>query len=154
MIVRAKAPLRISFCGGGTDVSPYPEEHGGCVLSATINHYATASLRPRRDSRLMLTSLDYDMVAKYDHPRRLRFDGRLDLLKAAVRALRVKRGAELWTQSDAPPGSGLTQTVTVEPGGLCRMALSTRMVTSWRRRRGSPITADGSGSRTTLTPRS
>jgi D-glycero-alpha-D-manno-heptose-7-phosphate kinase len=47
------------------------------------------------------------MVAKYDHPRRLRFDGRLDLLKAAVRALRVKRGAELWTQSDAPPGSGL-----------------------------------------------
>ena len=104
---RARAPLRISFCGGGTDVSPYPEEHGGCVLSATINHYASASLRPRRDSRLTLASLDYDMVAKYDHPRRLRFDGRLDLLKAAVRALRVRRGAELWTQSDAPPGSGL-----------------------------------------------
>jgi len=104
---RARAPLRLSFCGGGTDVSPYPEEHGGCVLSATINHYATASLRPRRDSRLTLASLDYDLVAKYDHPRRLRFDGRLDLLKAAVRALRVKRGADLWTQSDAPPGSGL-----------------------------------------------
>ncbi len=104
---RARAPLRLSFCGGGTDVSPYPEEHGGCVLSATINHYATASLRPRRDARLTLASLDYDMVAKYDHPRRLRFDGQLDLLKAAVRALKVKRGAELWTQSDAPPGSGL-----------------------------------------------
>lgn len=104
---RARAPLRISFCGGGTDVSPYPEQHGGCVLSATINHYATASLRPRRDSRLTLASLDYDMVAKYDHPHRLRFDGRLDLLKAAVKALKVRRGAELWTQSDAPPGSGL-----------------------------------------------
>ena len=104
---RARAPLRLSFCGGGTDVSPYPEEHGGCVLSATINHYATASLRPRRDSRLSLASLDYDMVAKYDHPHRLRFDGRLDLLKAAVKALRVRRGAELWTHSDAPPGSGL-----------------------------------------------
>ncbi len=104
---RARAPLRISFCGGGTDVSPYPEEHGGCVLSATINHYAYASLRPRRDTRLTLASLDYDLVAKYDHPRRLKFDGRLDLLKAAVRALRVKRGADLWTHSDAPPGSGL-----------------------------------------------
>ena len=104
---RARAPLRLSFCGGGTDVSPYPEEHGGCVLSATINHYATASLRPRRDSRLTLESLDYDVVAKYDHPRRLKFDGQLDLLKAAVRALRVRRGADLWTQSDAPPGSGL-----------------------------------------------
>ncbi len=104
---RARAPLRISFCGGGTDVSPYPEEHGGCVLSATINHYAYASLRPRRDSRLTLASLDYDLVAKYDHPARLKFDGQLDLLKAAVKALRVKRGADLWTHSDAPPGSGL-----------------------------------------------
>lgn len=105
--IRSRAPLRLSFCGGGTDVSPYPEEHGGCVLSATINHYAYASLRPRRDSRLTLASLDYDLVAKYDHPRRLKFDGTLDLLKAAVRALKVKRGADLWTHSDAPPGSGL-----------------------------------------------
>ncbi|MEY4070640.1 MAG: hypothetical protein RL721_1254, partial [Candidatus Eisenbacteria bacterium] len=88
---RARAPLRLSFCGGGTDVSPYPEEHGGCVLSATINHYAYASLRPRRDSRLTLASLDYDVVAKYEHAKRVKFDGQLDLLK----------------HSDAPPGSGL-----------------------------------------------
>ncbi len=104
---RARAPLRLSFCGGGTDVSPYPEEHGGCVLSATINHYAYASLRPRRDPRLTLASLDYDVVAKYEHARRVKIDGTLDLLKAAVRALRVRRGADLWTHSDAPPGSGL-----------------------------------------------
>ena len=104
---RARAPLRLSFCGGGTDVSPYPEEHGGCVLSATINHYAYASLRPRRDTRLTLASLDYDTVAKYEHVRSVRIDGTLDLLKAAVRALRVRRGADLWTHSDAPPGSGL-----------------------------------------------
>ncbi|MCE9627501.1 MAG: GHMP kinase [Candidatus Eisenbacteria bacterium] len=104
---RARAPLRLSFCGGGTDVSPYPEEHGGCVLSATINHYAYASLRPRRDSRLTLASLDYDTVAKYEHAKRVKFDGQLDLLKAAVKALKVKRGADLWTHSDAPPGSGL-----------------------------------------------
>lgn len=104
---RARAPLRISFCGGGTDVSPYPEQHGGCVLSATIDHYAHASLRPRRDTRLKLASLDYDIVARYDHPKGLRFDGSLDLLKAAVKALKVKRGVDLWTHSDAPPGSGL-----------------------------------------------
>lgn len=104
---RARAPLRVSFCGGGTDVSPYPEERGGCVLSATINQYAVASLRPRRDTRLTLGSLDYDIVAKYDHPRRVKFNGQLDLLKAAVRALKVRRGADLWTHSDAPPGSGL-----------------------------------------------
>ena len=89
---RARAPLRLSFCGGGTDVSPYPEEHGGMVLSATINQYAYASLRPRRDSKLTIASLDYDVVAKYDHPRRLRLDGNLDLIKAVVKALKVGAG--------------------------------------------------------------
>jgi D-glycero-alpha-D-manno-heptose-7-phosphate kinase len=111
--VRARAPLRLSFCGGGTDVSPYPEEHGGMVLSATINQYAFASLRPRRDSRFTLASLDYDVVAKYDHPRRMRLDGNLDLIKAAVKALGVKRGADLWVHSDAPPGSGLGSSSTL-----------------------------------------
>ena len=105
--LRARAPLRLSFCGGGTDVSPYPEEHGGMVLSATINHYAHASLRPRRDVRFTLASLDYDAVAKYDHPRRLKFDGNLDLIKAVIKAFRVRRGADVWVHSDAPPGSGL-----------------------------------------------
>ncbi len=110
---RARAPLRLSFCGGGTDVSPYPEEHGGMVLSATINQYAYASLRPRRDSRLTLASLDYDIVARYDHPRRLRLDGNLDLIKAVVRHFKVRRGADLWVHSDAPPGSGLGSSSTL-----------------------------------------
>jgi len=110
---RARAPLRISLCGGGTDVAPYPEEHGGMVLSATINQYAYASLRPRRDSRLTLASLDYDVVARYDHPRRLKLDGNLDLIKAVVRAFKVRRGAGLWVHSDAPPGSGLGSSSTL-----------------------------------------
>ena len=105
--LRARAPLRVSFCGGGTDVSPYPEEHGGMVLSATINQYAYASLRPRRDTRVTLASLDYDVVARYDHPRQMRKDGTLDLIKTVVRHFKPPRGADLWVHSDAPPGSGL-----------------------------------------------
>lgn len=111
--VRARAPLRLSFCGGGTDVSPYPEEHGGMVLSATINQYAYASLRPRRDTRVTLASLDYDVVARYDHPRRMRLDGNLDLIKAVVKHFRPRRGADLWVHSDAPPGSGLGSSSTL-----------------------------------------
>ena len=49
MLTRSKAPLRISFCGGGTDVSPYPQEKGGVVLSATINKYVYSSLISLRD---------------------------------------------------------------------------------------------------------
>jgi D-glycero-alpha-D-manno-heptose-7-phosphate kinase len=83
------------------------------VLSATMNQYAYASLRPRRDSRVTLASLDYDVVAKYDHPRRMKFDGNLDLIKAVVRAFKVRRGADLWVHSDAPPGSGLGSSSTL-----------------------------------------
>jgi D-glycero-alpha-D-manno-heptose-7-phosphate kinase len=83
------------------------------VLSATINQYAYASLRPRRDSRLTLASLDYDVVARYDHPRRMKLDGNLDLIKAVVRAFKVRRGADLWVHSDAPPGSGLGSSSTL-----------------------------------------
>ncbi|MDP3724368.1 MAG: GHMP kinase, partial [bacterium] len=36
MKITARAPVRISFCGGGTDLAAYYEEHGGIVLSAAI----------------------------------------------------------------------------------------------------------------------
>ena len=61
MIIRCKAPLRISFAGGGTDVPPYTEEFGGCVLSCTINKYAYASLTPRKDKKISLKSIDFNL---------------------------------------------------------------------------------------------
>jgi D-glycero-alpha-D-manno-heptose-7-phosphate kinase len=107
IVVRARAPLRLSFSGGGTDVSPYPEERGGVVLSATIDKYCYATLRPRRDARLTIHSQDLHRTAKYGHLRAVRLDGNLDLVKAAVKALRPRTGANVSVHSDAPPGSGL-----------------------------------------------
>jgi D-glycero-alpha-D-manno-heptose-7-phosphate kinase len=105
-IYRARAPLRVSFCGGGTDVSPYPEEKGGAVLSTTVDKFAYASLRPRKDDRLRIQSLDYDIVASY-HRSKLVYDGELDLVKAVARHFEMPTGADLFIHTDAPPGSGL-----------------------------------------------
>jgi D-glycero-alpha-D-manno-heptose-7-phosphate kinase len=110
MIVRSKAPLRISFSGGGSDVSPYKEEFGGVVLSATIDKYAYGSLRLRDDRRLEVTSLDYDIVAKYNLDE-MTYDGHLDLVKAVVKNRTLNRdcvrGFDVFIHTDAPPGSGL-----------------------------------------------
>jgi D-glycero-alpha-D-manno-heptose-7-phosphate kinase len=113
MILRAKAPLRISFCGGGTDCSPYAEERGGVVLSTTIDKYVYATLRERDDRTVSLTSLDYDLTRSYPVGEPLPIDGELDLLKGVVNhfhdaaAGARKRGFDLLVHSDAPPGSGL-----------------------------------------------
>ena len=104
-IYRAKAPLRISFCGGGTDVSPYPEDKGGVVLSTTVDKFAYASLRPRADDRLRIRSLDYDIVANY-HRSKLDYNGELDLVKAVARHFQMPTGADLFIHADAPPGTG------------------------------------------------
>lgn len=111
-IYRAKAPLRLSFCGGGTDVSPYPEERGGAVLSTTLDKFAYASLKPRRDDRLRIRSLDYDIVANY-HREKLEYDGELDLVKAVARHFEMPSGADLFIHSDAPPGTGLGSSSTM-----------------------------------------
>jgi len=88
-------------------VSPYPEEQGGAVLSATIDKYAYCTLATRNDNRIRVESLDYNIVAAYEPGDELAYDGRLDLVKAAIRVLGVKSGFDLFLHSDSPPGSGL-----------------------------------------------
>lgn len=113
MIIRAKAPLRISFCGGGTDVPPYPATHGGCVLSCTMSKYAYASLVPRADGSYGVRSLDYDIDVTYGTHEDLMFDGELDLVKAVLKRFPSDDGADLFLHSDAPPGSGLGSSSTM-----------------------------------------
>lgn len=109
-LYRAKAPLRVSFAGGGTDVAPFPQREGGLVLSATINRFAHGILRPRTDERVSLESLDLGTALEYGAHEPIRYDGQLDLVKAAIRRvaqLDEARGIDLFLHTAAPPGSGL-----------------------------------------------
>jgi len=129
-ITRAKAPLRISFCGGGTDVSPYLEERGGVVLSATIDRYAYASLRPKRGAGLTVHSLDYGITITQDIRKTMRLDGNLDLVKAAVNRMNLRKtdqGIEMYLHVDAPPGSGLGSSSTLVVAVLAAIARRKRI---------------------------
>ncbi len=105
-VIHAKAPLRVSFAGGGTDVPPFPEQEGGLVLSATINRYAYGALAPRSDNQIGLESVDFGLSLNYPADAEIVFDGRLDLAKAAIRKM-GRGGYDLFLHSNAPPGSGL-----------------------------------------------
>jgi D-glycero-alpha-D-manno-heptose-7-phosphate kinase len=110
MLIRARAPLRISFCGGGTDVPPYCDERGGVVLSATINRYATATV-VAGGKNFTVRSIDYDQSVSYGVGDPFIYDGQLDLAKGVIDHFRrdgkLTGGLEVTLHNDAPPGSGL-----------------------------------------------
>ena len=115
VLIRAKAPLRVSFAGGGTDVSPFVEREGGCVVSATINRYAHGTLRPRPAPQVTIQSLDFGTSVEYDSRDFTQYDGKFDLAKAAIRRLCPGEavGLDLFLHSDVPPGSGLGSSSTL-----------------------------------------
>jgi len=111
VILRARAPLRISFAGGGTDVPPYCDRRGGAVLSATIDRYAFATVEPTTTNTLHVRSIDYDLAVRFELGDPLVYDGQLDLAKGVVQHFaksgRLRSGADIYLHNDAPPGSGL-----------------------------------------------
>jgi D-glycero-alpha-D-manno-heptose-7-phosphate kinase len=136
-MVRARTPLRLSFGGGGTDVSPYCDTRGGCVLNATINRYVYGTLVPKSERSIGFRSFDYGTVVYWTQEDHLRFDGQMDLVKGVLKRFELDKfrtdGFDLFVHADAPPGSGLgsSSTFTVALIGLFRELL------------GLPITSDG-----------
>ncbi len=105
--VHATAPLRISFVGGGTDFPHWYDQHGGAVLSATIDHHVEVTVQPRRDRQVRIRSMDLRHLVEYRLDEGPVYDGVMDLPKAAIERMGVETGLDIDVRSDAPPGSGL-----------------------------------------------
>ncbi|HYC02744.1 MAG TPA: hypothetical protein VED40_05590 [Azospirillaceae bacterium] len=119
MIVRARAPLRLGFAGGGTDLSPYCDQFGGYILNGTIGMYAYTHLEPRKDKGLRFVAADREAVYEGGPEETIRPGDPLALHKAVYR--RIVRdfckgeplGVTVTTYADVPPGSGLGSSSTV-----------------------------------------
>ncbi|HWI24706.1 MAG TPA: dehydrogenase [Lysobacter sp.] len=119
MIVRARAPLRLGFAGGGTDVPPYCDLHGGFVMNATIDKYAHATIDDASDGRVEFHVLDHGESIAFDVGQVAQVEGKLTLLVGTyLRLIRDYRGGvqvplRIRAYSDAPPGSGLGSSSTM-----------------------------------------
>jgi len=106
-VIRSRAPVRISFAGGGTDVSPYCEEKGGCVVSSSINKYTYGTLEFRNDKKICIKTEDIEL--KFENLNQIVYNGKLDLVKAVLKYMkdRIDSGVNIFLRSDVPPRSGL-----------------------------------------------
>lgn len=104
---RARAPVRISLAGGGTDFTRYFMVHGGVSLCTTINKHAHAILSRRPDSTIRIYSHDMGYAVEYPNLDAITYDGRLDLIKAGIKVSRPDFGLDLMVNCDFGVGTGL-----------------------------------------------
>lgn len=112
-VIRSKAPLRLGFGGGGTDLSPYCDIYGGSVMNATINMYVHCIIESLDDGTISFNATDRNESFTSKNKSKFDLNGDLCLHKAVYNRIvsDFNNGQSLSikvvTYSDAPSGSGL-----------------------------------------------
>jgi D-glycero-alpha-D-manno-heptose-7-phosphate kinase len=110
----ARAPVRISFGGGGTDQPAYYRQFGGAVLSTAIDKYFYTILRKRDDGFVQVISSDLRKLERRKDIETLPVKGTdLEIPLAVLRELNCNASIDLFLASEIPPGTGLGSSATV-----------------------------------------
>jgi len=105
---RARAPARISFSGGGSDLTHFFINTAGAVINSTIAIYSHATLRLRSDQRIIVHSSDLNDTLHADNlSDALTKEGHFGLILAVLKVVEPDHGFELYLDSDFPMKSGL-----------------------------------------------
>jgi D-glycero-alpha-D-manno-heptose-7-phosphate kinase len=100
-MIITQTPLRVSFAGGGTDLSAYYEGHGGLVVNAAIDKSVFVILTRRNDDRIYINYSRKEIVETVDEIKH-------ELVREAMKLTGVENGVEVTMLSDIPSeGSGL-----------------------------------------------
>jgi D-glycero-alpha-D-manno-heptose-7-phosphate kinase len=111
-MVISQTPLRISFVGGGSDLQAFAREHGGAVVSATIDKYIRIIVTERFDDSIRISYSQTEIVQRLD-------DVQHELVREALRAAGLPRKVEVVTVADVPShGTGLGSSSAVLVGLL------------------------------------
>ncbi|MFW9772373.1 MAG: GHMP kinase [Candidatus Heimdallarchaeota archaeon] len=106
MIIRSKAPFRISFGGGGTDLPPYCTEHGGCVINTAIDRHVYISVSPRNDKRIRIVSTNLNEQFEFN-VKDNNYSNGYELFKGTINVLDISDGFDINIYSELPAGSGM-----------------------------------------------
>ena len=119
MIIRSKAPLRLGFAGGGTDIAAFCDLYGGYILNATIDMYAHCSLSPNNSGKVVFNSVDLGVCEEYTAAEKLPSSSALPLHTGIYNRIcsdfchSRPLSFNMVTYSDAPAGSGLGSSSTM-----------------------------------------
>jgi D-glycero-alpha-D-manno-heptose-7-phosphate kinase len=110
-MVIVRAPVRISFGGGGTDLAAYYTHFGGFVVSMAITRYCYAIADHSADGGISINSADYRILERYPRGVIPAVEGPLALAKAAIAWFAnqgiCEKGVNLFLSSEVLPGTGL-----------------------------------------------
>jgi D-glycero-alpha-D-manno-heptose-7-phosphate kinase len=101
--VLSMAPLRISFLGGGTDISSFYKYSKGCVISAAISKYVYVHVK-RHDPlfqeryRISYSEIEYTNA---------RSEIKNKIVKSCLELLNIDEPIQISTSADLPANSGL-----------------------------------------------
>jgi D-glycero-alpha-D-manno-heptose-7-phosphate kinase len=100
-MIISKTPCRLSFAGGGSDIESYYREHGGAVVSVTIDKYVYLTLQQKFDHHIRIGYSRTEEVERVDdiqHP----------IVRHCLKMLGPQQGVEITSHADIPSrGSGL-----------------------------------------------
>ena len=100
-MIISKTPLRMSWVGGGSDLSAFYKEELGAVLSTSIDRYVYIALNPKFDGRIRLNyskTEEVDSVNQIEHP----------IFRETLLHMGINGGIEIASMADIPSkGSGL-----------------------------------------------
>lgn len=117
--IRARAPVRVSFGGGGSDLTHFFENAAGAVINTAVSIYSHATMRVREDSKIIVNSLDLKATFVADDlADALSQEGAFGLIQSLLHVIQPTYGFELCLHSDFPVGSGLGGSATISAAVL------------------------------------
>ena len=104
-----RCPGRISFAGGGSDITSFFEKNIGAVINSSITLYTYSSLKLRNDKIIIIKLVDKNVFLRteIDNLSKKKTDPKFELIINTIKVINPEDGFELNIRSEIPIGSGL-----------------------------------------------